>query len=492
MKKISPYIIVLYILGILLLLSPLLYLFPEKGIRIGQTKLHFATLESLTTDNEIQKKDIEQIITKIDTTMKVLNIDSLTKPKNDSLVVKPQADSIKKPVKDTLIGLVMNAKAKQYLHRFFIQLNKARSKRIGILHYGDSQIESDRITSYIRQKMQLQFGGYGPGMIPATDIFNTFSFSQTFSDNFKRYTAIGGKKLKSGRYGAMISASRFTPETDTTGINLDSLPMQTAWIQIAPSKKAYSRSRKFTRVTLHYNECIVPVKLKVVQNQQVIKETDLIQDGKQHSIVLSFKTTPNDLKFEFSGKISPNICAFSLEGNAGLSVSNIALRGSDGTQFRRIKYANMSQMMRETNAQLVLMQFGGNSVVYFKDSTQIRNYANWFKRQIQTVQKAMPGKMVIVIGPSDMSKLTNDNYETYPFLPYTVSEMKRVSLEANAAYWDLYAAMGGKNSMPAWVEKRLAAKDYVHFSSKGAKFAAELFWRAFTSEYIQWKKQIKQ
>lgn len=461
---------------------------PKDGIAISNIKLKFATIESLSTKKKIEKKNIDDLLENIDTTIQSNQLThspggNIPVKKNDSTTIKK--DSIHRQA----VRLTMNDKAKSYLHDFFKEISK--SNRLSILHYGDSQIESDRITSYIRQKIQTKFGGHGVGLIPATDVFNSFSFKQSFSDNFERYTIFGGKKLKSRRYGAIASVSRFTKEIDTTKISLDSLPNQTAWITIAPSKIAYPNARQFTRVTLHYNDCIVPVKLTVTQDQKVIKEANLITDAKQHALTLTFNSTPSNLKFEFSGKISPNICGFSLQGDSGLTVSNIALRGSSGTFFRRIKYYDMSSMMHQDNAQMLILQFGGNSVVYFKDSTEVTNYANWFKQQIRTLRKAMPGKMIVVIGPSDMSKLNGTTYETYPFLPYTISEMKRVALESDAAYWDLYTAMGGYNSMPAWVEKRLAANDYVHFSTKGAKFIAQMFWNAFWSEYVQWKKNQK-
>ena len=41
----------------------------------------------------------------------------------------------------------------------------------------------------------------------------------------------------------------------------------------------------------------------------------------------------------------------------------------------------------------------------------------------------------------------------------------------------MYEVMGGKNSMPKWVDAdpSLAASDYIHFSPKGAKKIAEEF-----------------
>jgi hypothetical protein len=147
-------------------------------------------------------------------------------------------------------------------------------------------------------------------------------------------------------------------------------------------------------------------------------------------------------------------------------------------------------MYKELNTKLVIMQFGGNSVPFFKDSTSVRNFAGYFKGQINRVKNLNPGAMVIVIGPSDMSKLDDGIYETYEFLPYCVEQMKRVTMESGGAFWNLYAAMGGRNSMPAWVEKGLAGGDYIHFSNGGAKVASQMFYNAFIAEFSKWKKTI--
>ena len=68
--------------------------------------------------------------------------------------------------------------------------------------------------------------------------------------------------------------------------------------------------------------------------------------------------------------------------------------------------------------------------------------------------------------------------------------MKIQSLKAGASYWDLYDAMGGKNSMFAWVNNGLAGKDYVHFSHKGASKASQLFYNALISAYKEWEQDI--
>ena len=98
-------------------------------------------------------------------------------------------------------------------------------------------------------------------------------------------------------------------------------------------------------------------------------------------------------------------------------------------------------MYEELNTKLVILQFGGNSVPFFKDSASVRNFARYFKSQIKTVQNLTPDAMVVVIGPSDMSELKDGIYETYPFLPYCIEEMKKATMSVGGAYWNLYAAM---------------------------------------------------
>jgi hypothetical protein len=55
----------------------------------------------------------------------------------------------------------------------------------------------------------------------------------------------------------------------------------------------------------------------------------------------------------------------------------------------------------------------------------------------------------------------------------------------------MYKAMGGRNSMPAWVnaDPPLAASDYVHFNPRGAKTIAQMFYNAFILEYQKFENE---
>lgn len=463
-----------------------MYFVPADGWKIGDASLKFLTQEKFVHPKEQEKADITDLIADIDTSMtaeppapKLIKHDQ----QSDGSMGAPTGGN---PIVESATELLMNDAGKANLNAFFDVLDKvaAEKKKISILHYGDSQIEGDRMTNFIRERIQNQFGGNGPGLVPAVNVYETYAFNQTYSPNFQRYTSFGGSSLKSNKYGIMASAGRFTEEfvMDST-LDLATLPEVTGWIEVSASKRAYSRARSFNNVRMHYNSCVAPTFLRVYENGTVIHEDSLKMDGKQHSVALSFPSTPGNLKFEFKGKISPNITGFSLEGDYGVQVSNIAMRGSSGTVFTRMNQNVMATMYREVNTQLVIMQYGGNSVPFFKDSTSVRNFANYFKSQINAVKRLNPNAMVVVIGPSDMSNLNDGIYETYKFLPYCVEQMIEATKSTGSAYWNLYAAMGGNNSMPSWVEKGLAGKDYIHFSNAGSKFASQMFYNALMAEY---------
>lgn len=486
-KELKPLHVLLFTVGVFVLLAPLAWLVEDDGFKIGSYTVRFIDDEQLINPKKPVKKDITKIIDDVDTTLNEKTIDPGKKHDylSDGKMGAPSGGELSG---ESATSIQFEDQGRQNLHAFFEKLQAAASgkRKVRILHYGDSQIEGDRMTAYIRQRLQSQFGGNGPGMIPAMNVYNTQSYKQTFSDNFVRYTAFGGAKLKSQRYGCMNSAARFTPEFDSSQM-AQMTTLKEAFIEIEPSKSAFDRARSYNNVKLYYTSCYKPCAIKIYQGGNLIHEDSLINDGRYHVLPMAFPSTPGKLKYVFTAAVSPTIIGFSLEGDIGVQVDNIAMRGSSGTFFGKIDKSLASKMYDDLNVEMVIMQFGGNTVPYLKDSSGVRNYAKQFKGQLQTLRKLRPSALIMVIGPSDMSTSGANGFVTYKLLPYLVEQMKKVSKEVGGCYWDLYSAMGGYNSMPSWVERGLAGKDYIHFTPGGAKFASQLFFDAFAAEYVKWQ-----
>jgi hypothetical protein len=75
---------------------------------------------------------------------------------------------------------------------------------IRIAHYGDSKMEGDRITFYVRQKLQEEFGGRGVGFVPFVEQSDNVNYSRYTSGNWARYTVITGIKTDFTEWGGLF------------------------------------------------------------------------------------------------------------------------------------------------------------------------------------------------------------------------------------------------------------------------------------------------
>ena len=184
-------------------------------------------------------------------------------------------------------------------------------------------------------------------------------------------------------------------------------------------------------------------------------------------------------------KISPDFYGLTLDGGKGISLDNVAMRGASGTIFASMNSENFSQMYQQLQPKVLIFQYGGNSVPYLKDSTEVRSYAGYLKNHINWVRRKTTDASVIFIGPSDMTTTENGQLVTYQILPYLNKVLKQTCYENYIAYLSMFDAMGGKNSMKHWVDQKLAASDYTHFSPSGTKVVSELFFLALYMDLIK-------
>jgi hypothetical protein len=76
-----------------------------------------------------------------------------------------------------------------------------------------------------------------------------------------------------------------------------------------------------------------------------------------------------------------------------------------------------------------------------------------------------------------MARKNGLNMESYPLIKVLKQTLRDEALSRGAAYWDLQDVMGGEGSMVDWVEQNpaLAAKDYIHFTTKGSQRVGNQF-----------------
>ncbi|HSM48302.1 MAG TPA: hypothetical protein VK872_10845 [Draconibacterium sp.] len=473
----------LFTIAVFILLAGTMMITPEDGIKLGEFNFHMPTFSEMFANEEEEYADVTEILEH------QFDIDSISGQQEiftDSVAAANYEELVQ-----SIHRIEMTDEGRENLVRFFQNLNSG--KQVRIMHYGDSQLEGDRITANFRNKLQVKFGGSGLGLRPAVQPYDfVFSAVQTNSPNWTRYPIYGSVDtlVEHKRYGVLGAFSRYAPLTFDT-VPFQNTVLHESELSISKSKISFNKTREYKRLKLFYGNTKSPVNLQVLVNGEVVF-SDLLKENVDYAVVTcDLPDSTDNVVLKFSGYDSPDIYGIDLSDTAGVIVDNIALRGSSGTIFTQSDFQHSTKMYKDLNPGLFILQFGGNVMPYIKDQKAIDNYGRWFASQIKRLKQSCPNAAVIVIGPSDMSTKVKDKYVTYDYLPAVVEALKNAAFTTGSGYWDMYQAMGGHNSMPGWVNAKpeLAAPDYVHFTPRGSSLISNMFYNAFMLEYNNYLKK---
>ena len=485
---IKPYKTFLFLTTVLCILALISFSFPREGIRISEDfTIRFKKLDDVLHPKEVKYANISEIIelsNDLESSDTIEVVDDL--PQQDTIRVN--ADSLK----SRIYALEFPENNHAILYPFFEKLNTSSRKRIvRIMHYGDSQIEGDRITGFLRNRLQRQFGGCGAGLVPAVQVYDfDYTLKQDNSNNWKRYTVFGVRDttLKHRRYGALAAFSRFTPSVPDS-IIIDSA-YQSAWITFEKSNLSFKNVRNYNQCRLFYSHNKRTVEAEIFADDELLETKSISPSKSLKTLYWTFNEAPKKLEIKMKGNDSPDIYGVAFDGYSGVAVDNIAMRGCSGLIFTGMDQNLLKSMYKKLNTDMLILQFGGNMVPYLTKNFDF--YERRFYQQLTTIQKIMPDVTIIVIGVADMSKKDGEYYVSYPNIKNIRDAMRSATLKAGCIYWDLYDAMGGENSMPSWVYAKpsLATSDFTHFNHRGARVVAEMFYKAFMEEYNNYVTEV--
>ncbi len=482
----TPFRTLLLILSVFALLGFFSLVFPAGGISIGTVTLRFPSLREKLEDakanlSDASKPDPEAQIQKMLAETRARRFaeyaDSLAFYEN---FFKSGPTRFDFPQNDP-----------SWFDRFFDRVLQAKDSEevVHIVHYGDSQLEGDRITATFREAIQALFGGSGPGMVPPLADIPSFVFNGHSTGNLSRHRIFGpaAEHAPNNRYG---------PLAQTTDLNGSA----TFSFKKSLRQKKFPNAGKFRKIRILASKA--NLKTRLVYKATVV---DTILDDsipKYRTRLQKFlatdpkiETYPNlsvytwnllheteSITLTVSGRAS--LYTIVLDGASGVGIDNVAMRGSSGTIFTKMDNGLLGASLKAINTKLILMEYGGNLV-----PSVTRANLGWvertLERQILALQKAVPDADILFIGPADMSKKVNGKWTSYPNLEMTVEKIREVALKNGCAYWDMYRVMGGKNAMVSWVKEKppLGGPDYIHFTRAGASRIGELLYNAVKIHY---------
>ena len=494
----SPLKVLLSIISLFAVLGLIALIYPDGGIHVGDYTLRYPKLTEIFEKQNSATGDSLADSSAADPEDAIREMMEATKRKefaafSDSLNF--YEDFFRKG--KTRFDLPNNDPT--WFDRFFLHLELASldSNVVHIVHYGDSQLEEDRISATIREDLQDEFGGAGPGMMPPIMTVPSMTTSHSNSGALSRYILFGPKEDEAdhSRYGPLAQLAKLEGDAAITiqkrkeRKNAFSHVGGYSTVKILMNKGAHLKAK------LNVNQTFVEVIGEDDEGNPKEKRTTKVVDAGEPTVetynklkvyTWKLKDTTSIAKMYLSG--NAEIYAIAADGAYGVAVDNVAMRGSSGTIFHRIDSELLAESYKAMNARLIIMEYGGN-LVPGTNSGNIEWTKKIITRQIQAIQKANPDADILFIGPADMARQKDGQWQTYAGLNMTIKALREVALDNGAAYWDMHRVMGGNGSMIKWVNKEpaLGFTDHIHFTRRGAAYMGDLFCAALRMHYDYFK-----
>lgn len=448
--------VLFFLLGVFAMLGLLWLVTPAEGVPLGPLNLRFASFERMAQEAGEKKVDVDSVLNAVEGRFR-MEEDTLSYYRkffyeNPDRIFLPEDDY-------------------HFFDTLFLRMENAGDRSVRIVHYGDSQIEMDRISQDLRQALQERFGGGGTGLFPAVSNVPSASIYKSASGGFAQYTMYGDsttQRAGHNRYGMLAQVVKLSGGG-------------TISLRGTKNKLAREGVKTFESVSVLYGR---GESLEVKAVSDTLKPVPVVENGENGTLVTwNFGRPVRKATLSFRG--SAEIYAVGADGAGGVAVDNIPLRGSSGTIFSRISKPLMEDCFALTDTRLIILQFGGNMMPMVRSTKTIEQYQEQIQKQLAYFHEVAPQAKILFIGPSDMGKSVNGRIVTWPHLPEMVDSLKATVLCNDAAYWDLYRMMGGENSMVQWVKHRpaYAGPDYIHFTPAGARRVGEALSRSFLTYY---------
>ena len=422
----KPYKVLIFIVCCFASLAALCVVLPGR-IAVGDKELRWPTLAEVFEEKE-PAKSLESLET-LETLETTEPQDTAISEGQDTLAPKPKPVIPKVPV-DSVTD------SRMFLAAFYASLAESSDRVVRVVHYGDSQIEGERMSLQIREKLQALYGGQGCGLMPLAQTIPNKTVRQQLRMNGRfvqpaqgprRYLVYGPKRdqRQDGMYGVM---GQVTMMNDS--LVKGSEEVTAVCTPLIPTAQ-YTRWKVFADTSIHY-------------------------------------TFAGDTVF-LSG--SGAVYGLSQESDKGVIVDNIPMRGCLGLVFAKMDGTQLSSFYRDQHVKLIIMQFGGNAIPFNENPGTISGIVKGLREQVQYVQSCAPEASILFIGPSDMLTQEEGEWISYPMVSYMDRLLRKMALEENIAYFSLFRWMGGAGSMKRWQEIGLAGSDGVHFTRAGARKA---------------------
>ena len=342
-------------------------------------------------------------------------------------------------------------------------LSARRPVRIAVL--GDSFIEGDILTADLRERLQETYGGGGTGFAPMASPLAYFRRTvKTASKGWTAYNIMQRKKTPEAlREKFYVSGWVCQPGPGAS----------TRW-------EATSYRRCLDACTCGRIFFLSPndSRIEVTVNDTLRQEFAVEGDPAIRQVAV---TAPRigSLGFRVASGCEGFIGYGAVMESDGISVDNYSVRSNNGQAMFWTDPSVDAQIDAMLDYDLVILQYGLN--IMQKGVYNYTNYAAKIEKMIAFVRECFPGAAVLVMGVSDRSVRSDNDFEPMDAVPHMAAYQRLAARRAQAAFWPTHEAMRALGGMERFVRSGWAGKDYTHINYAGGTRIAHALFDALNS-----------
>ncbi|NVO03813.1 MAG: LysM peptidoglycan-binding domain-containing protein [Bacteroidetes bacterium] len=352
---------------------------------------------------------------------------------------------------------------------FFKKFKQTNKRKLKIIHIGDSHIQADIVTGFVRNRLQniLGFGGRGlifPYAAASTHAAYDYRTSCKGIWSFSR-NVLANPIYEMGLNGATIHTNDSSASFKLVfyrGYLKDSLKVIKLFCK--QGKESFNLKLKASgvpepiNITCNSEPCLPYVEVNIPNTSDTLE-------------FFINKTDTAQKFFECYGM------DYETDTDKGVLYSSVGINGAGYKSILKSKL--IPSQLTELNPDLVIIDLGAND--FYGGAFNPTVIGNDLKRIIEMIKMSSPETCILISNSQDIYKRRRNISGCKDFSAL----IKSIAREEVCAYFDWFNVSGGQYSMMKWMGNGLAKRDRVHLTTAGYYVKGELILNAILNSYLK-------
>ncbi len=347
-----------------------------------------------------------------------------------------------------------------------------------VVHWGDSVVAADHVTSAVRARMQQRFGDAGHGFHllakpNASYVHRAIEFKD--GEAWSRCYIIN--KCKSdGLYGLGGTTVWSAGGAESRFATSDSTPN--------------GRKASFIELWYRAEPQAGNVRVRVDDEAPVVVATaaDDPVDA-WHRIDVADDAHRFSVRAAGGGKV--RLYGVVIERDVpGVVWDGMAQLGAFTSRMLYFDPAHIRDQIAHRDAALLVFMFGGNDLLL--PERRLDAYRDDFRGMLQRFRAQAEPPACLVMSPVDHGIRQGQRVVSNPMVAKVTAIQREVALEQGCGFFDTQAAMGGDGSVARWrkASPPLISGDLAHLTDAGQRVLGHMLYTAIVAGYVEYRGRV--